>query len=242
MPPRAHRLIVLCSAMGTLTVSACGRMDVQPIQVALGCPLQPLRGADTMADEPADRLVDDFEDGDGWLAKEGNRDGNWVEGDDRTSPMVSWENSQRCAVRGTRAGHFSAAGLTSWGANLTGLFKKATVAMATPYDGTGYGGLSFWGAIGTGGPASLDVPVGVTIMETAWNGGGACEAMNNCMDFHRAMVTLTPDWRRIDVRFANLKQQGFGPPAAFQVTQMVGFILWPTNTFDVWLDDVRLEP
>jgi len=241
-PPRDHRLLLLCSAVGTFAAGACGRMDVQPIQVALGCPDQPLRGADAKADEPSDRLLDDFEDGDGWVVKVAGRDGLWVEGDDHTSPMISWENSQRCAVRGTHAGHFSAAGLMSWGANLTGTFKRATAALAVPYDGTGYAGMSFWAAIGTGGPASLDVPVGVTIMETAWNGGGACVAMNNCMDFHRTMVTLTPEWRRISIQFSTLKQQGFGPPAMFRVDQLVGFIVWPIDTFDIWVDDVRLEP
>jgi hypothetical protein len=216
---------------------------VQPIQVALGCPEQPLRGADAMASEPAERLLDDFEDGDALVAKVGGRDGAWVEGDDHSTTMVGWENSQQCAVRGSRAAHFHAGGLTGWGANFTGTFRKTTGTMATPYDGSAYGGISFFAAIGGGGPASLELPLGVTIMATAWNGGGACEAMNNCMDFHRTIVTLTPSWQRVEVRFSDLRQMGWGPPAQFQADQMVGFIVWPNETtFDVWIDDVRLEP
>jgi hypothetical protein len=229
-------------------LSACGSPVVQPIQVGAGCPQQPLRSANAEAAEPPDNLIDDFEDGDGVVARVGGRDGPWVEGDDQTATTVGWENSTRCAVRGTHAGHFFASNLTAWGANLTGVFKHVTTTgtpphmVATPYDANGYGGISFWGAIGSGGPPSLDVPLGVTTMDTAWN-GDVCTT--KCMDFHRATVTLTPAWRRVEIRFSDLKQMGWGDPlVAINVNQLVGFILWPSSPFDfdLWIDDIRFEP
>jgi hypothetical protein len=226
-------------------MSACGGANVHPIDVVAGCPEQPLRSQEPESGAAPDALLDDFEDGDTFVARLGGRDGSWVETDDHTSTDVGFENSTQCAARGLRAGHFWAGGLTQWDANLTGLLRRSTVTpmaiAATPYDGTGYGGVSFWGAIGSGGPATLEVPLGMTTMDTAWN-GNVCTT--KCMDYHRTSVTLTPEWRRYEIRFADLKQLGWGDPQVpLALNQLVGFILWPTTgTFDIWIDDVRLEP
>jgi hypothetical protein len=63
------------------------------------------------------------------------------------------------------------------------------------------------------------------------------------MDYYRTTVTLTPEWRHIAIRFSDLKQQGWGSPILdMRRDQMVGFIIWPLDSFDIWIDDVRFEP
>jgi hypothetical protein len=242
MSPRLARPAVLFAVAIALTLSACSGGVVQPIEVAAGCPEQPLRGAELVAGEPADRLIDDFEDGDIFLTRVAGRDGLWIENDDGTSQMqVGWQNATRCAARGSRAAHFSGSGFTAWGANLTAILRQSMGFTATGYDGMAYGGVSFFAAIGSDGPASLDVPVGITTLDTAWN-GGVCAPMK-CMDYHRTVMTLTPVWRRIAIRFTDLKQQGWGDPQiALNPLRLVGLIMWPDHPFDIWLDDVRFEP
>jgi len=46
------------------------------------------------------------------------------------------------------------------------------------------------------------------------------------------------------VRFDDLKQRGFGMPPVERVSsdQLVNFIFWPANPFDIWIDDFRFEP
>ena len=78
----------------------------------------------------------------------------------------------------------------------------------------------------------------VTTTDVAWN-SGKCSV---CMDYYRTTVEVSPEWRRYVVRFADLRQEGFGDPlTALRADQVVGFILWPEREFDVWIDDVRFE-
>jgi hypothetical protein len=63
------------------------------------------------------------------------------------------------------------------------------------------------------------------------------------MDFYRTVVTLSPAWQRIVVPFETLSQEGKGDPLTeLRVDELVGFIVWPTHQFDIWIDDVRFEP
>jgi hypothetical protein len=242
MSPRPRRLALLPAVASALLTSACSSDVVQPIQVGLHCPEQPIRGADARAGEPIDRLIDDFEAGGPMIAAVSGRDGLWVEGDDGTSQMVRWENSMECAVRGTHAAHFFGGGFSDWGANLTSVFRAQPANRAVPYNGTAYGGISFWAAVSRPGAQALDTPVGVTTLDNAWN-GGVC---TSCMDYYRTTVTLTPDWQRIEIRFSDLRQQGWGSPILdMRRDQLVGFIIWPPappGSFDLWIDDVRFEP
>jgi hypothetical protein len=142
-------------------------------------------------------------------------------------------------ARGKWSGHFaSSVGFTSWGANWTALFN-APDSNAVPYDARAFGGISFWAAFGNLAPGEFPVPVGVTTMDNAYD-GGICTV---CMDFYRTTVTMTRDWRRYSVRFANMAQAGTGNPIVpMRKDQMVGFILWPgPQAFDIWIDDVRFE-
>jgi hypothetical protein len=110
--------------------------------------------------------------------------------------------------------------------------------MAVPYDATPYGGISFWAAVSPNVPLPFSLPVGVTTMDVAWN-GGICAT---CMDYYGTTVSLGHAWRRFELRFADLAQSGSGDPlVALRRDELVGLIFWPTEDFDLWLDDVRFE-
>ncbi|HVY36765.1 MAG TPA: carbohydrate binding domain-containing protein [Polyangia bacterium] len=206
--------------------------SLDPIAVAPGCPDAPLRGPALDADEPADRLLSDFEDGTTQLAQVAARDGRWIRGRDLTSSSVTIEPSGACAGRGAWAGHFAASTPTSWGNNWTAEFRMSGAA----YDGRAYGGFSFWGAFGDGNGPSFGVPFGITTVDTIRPG-----CTSHCDDHYMAAVTLTREWRRYDVRFDDLTQ-GISPQVPMRRDQLIGLIIWPRQQCDIWIDDVRLEP
>jgi len=228
-------LVALVSAGG------CGG-SLDPITTITACPGQPLRGPTSDAtDEPAMLLIDDFETGKGDLPKNDGRDGKWVIGTDGSSGVLVHESSQLCVARGRWSGHFAAHGFTSWGNNWTAVFQAPTASNgAVPYDARAYGGISFWAGFGSDMIVDFAVPLGVTTMDNAWN-GGVCTT--TCQDYYGTTVPLTHEWRRYEIRFADLAQAGWGVPQVpiMKKDQMVGFIIWPLQQFDIWIDDVRFE-
>lgn len=232
----AARVLLVASS---LMEASCGA-SLEPIEAAAGCPEQPLRGPVAASeDAPAVRLIDDFETHDGHLPTVAGRTGFWRRGWDQTAPEPIAKAASDCVARGRWSGHFaSPVAFTSWGANWTALFN-APDSNAVPYDARAFGGISFWGAFGNQAPGEFPVPVGVLTMDNAYD-GGICTV---CMDFYRTTVTMTREWRRYSVRFANMAQAGTGNPILpMRKDQMVGFILWPgPQAFDIWIDDVRFE-
>ena len=72
--------------------------------------------------------------------------------------------------------------------------------------------------------SAFAVPLGITTMDNAWN-GGIC---STCMDFYATTVPLTRDWQRYVVRFDSMAQGGWGNPlVSVRRDQLVGFIVWP---------------
>jgi hypothetical protein len=228
----------LC-ALGWLLVFAACESSIAPIDVAAGCPDQPVRGPARFADEPPQRLIDDFEHEGGFIPKIDGRNGFWVLGDDETGGSAEAEGTEQCAARGQRSGHFVGGGFTSWGVNWTTLLRDSRGGTALPYDATRYGGVSFWAAAGVEAPVPFSLPVGVTTMDVAWN-GGICQ---RCMDYYRSEVVVERTWRRFELRFAELMQSGSGAPLVdLRSDELVGVIFWPESDFDFWIDDLRFEP
>ena len=122
--------------------------SLEPIVVGPDCPQKPFRGPELYADEPADRLLSDFESGTTELANVANRDGSWIHGRDLTSVSVTIGPSMECAARGQWAGQLAASTPTSWGNNWTAYFRAPGTSAPVPYDGSQYGGVSFWAAFG----------------------------------------------------------------------------------------------
>jgi hypothetical protein len=242
---RLNTQVLLLTA--TLALGACDS-TLAPISVAVGCPDRPVRGPEAQANAPANRLIDDFEDGDVNINPAEGRDGLWVAGNDHTASDTNmvFEISPSsavpdCSARGRHAAYFSWTDFRTWGANLTALFRpQATVA--NTWDGRGYGGVSFWAAVPAG-RAPLDLPVGLTTTDNAWNGGVCNENAGKCMDVYAMKVHLTSTWQRFELRFTQLIQSGTGDPlTTMKRDKLVGLVFWPRHPAEFWLDDVRFEP
>jgi hypothetical protein len=224
----------LIAALGFTACSA----SVEPIEVAASCPDQPIRGPSQFAAAPEQQLIDDFEHESQSLPRLGGRDGAWILGSDSTGAHLEANVSDKCAGRGQRAGHFVGNGFSNWAANWTAVLRSQPGGTAVAYDATPYGGISFWAAVSSDSPAPFSLPVGVTSMDVAWN-GGIC---TKCMDYYRSTVSVDRAWRRFELRFSDLAQTGMGEPqVALRLEKFVGVIFWPQADFDVWVDDVRFE-
>jgi hypothetical protein len=239
MPHRRAILVLVSAAAAASSAGACAPAPIDPIRVALGCPEAPLRGPDQFADEPADRLIDDFEGTAPQLPAVGGRNGAWIVGKDSSGGTLVAETSSTCAARGGHAGHFAGKGFTTWGSNWTAVFKNNNGGTAVPYDGHNYNSISFWAAYGAEAMPPYEVPLGLTTMDNAWNSGNC----STCMDYYASSVKLTSTWQRFDVQLSDMVQGGWGvPQVSMNREQLVGFIMWPTHQFDIWIDDVRFEP
>lgn len=243
-------------ATALLAGAGCGAV-VEPIEVAAGCPDQPLRGPSALDGGTTAQLIDDFETANEQLPRVGGRDGYWAYGTDPAGTVFPPLDpggtlfapvhgpSTICPARGRFSGRFAVSSFTGWGANWTASFMApASATEATPYDGRAFGGISFWAAFGGRNGPDFAVPVGVTTMDNAWN-GKVCTTY--CQDFYRTTVALTHAWRHYVIRFEDLAQQGWGVPQVptLRRDQLVGFIIWPPQTqskYDIWIDDIRFEP
>jgi len=224
--------------VAALLCPGCGP-TVEPIEVASGCPGQPVRGPMVYDSEPANLLIDSFESHSKLLIPVGGRDGAWVLGTDFTSVALVDEPSSKCAASGLWAGHFAARGFTSWGVNWTAVFRATTGSnVPVPFDGSAYSGISFWAAFGGENGPAFDIPVGISTMDTAYN-SSICSP---CNDHYMTKVRLSGNWQRFFVRFDQMAQSGSGnPQVALRKDQLVGFIIYPRQQFDIWIDDVRFE-
>jgi len=230
-----HRASSRVPLLAALLGAGCSP-SLEPIAVDPECPQQPLRGPALYANEPADRLLSDFESGTTELADVADRNGSWIHGRDLTSISVTIGPSMQCAARGQWAGQLAASTPTSWGNNWTAYFRSNGSSSPAAYDGRAYGGVSFWAAFGAENGPSFGVPFGIATMDTL-----RPSCTDHCDDHYMAHVTLTREWRRYELRFSDLAQE-IEPQTPMRLDQLVGFIIWTQQQCDVWIDDVRLEP
>lgn len=231
-------------ASGLLGLGACAP-SVRPIEVMPGCPEMPLRGPEEHALAPPDTVIDDFEDGDMKLASVAGRTGSWV-GVAVIGATVFGESSGRCVARGARSGHLtSTAAQASYSVSWNGVMIDP-FSEAHGWDAGAYSGFSFWIAAGPNALPPVETPIGVTTVDTV-AGGGVCSLPGGCGDYYAIRkpdrIPLTHTWTRWVIKFADLKQYGFGvPQVPLNKSKLVSLIIWPEAQFDIWLDDVRFEP
>jgi hypothetical protein len=233
------RLLALC-AVGLPAISGCDP-SLSLIEVASGCPDMPLRGPAEFAPASTDAVIDDFDDGDLWLKRVGNRTGSWVGFGTPTMGTVFGEASSRCVAHGTYSGHLTGTNLAAYGGNWNGVLIDP-FSLAIPFDASVYGGFSFWAATGDNAVPPAEMPIGVMTTDTS-GGGGVC---NPCGDYYRVRgkaIPLTHTWTRWEVKFSDMSQSGQGfPQLPLRTTQLVSIMIWPEKTYDIWIDDVRFEP
>ncbi len=181
-------------------------------------------------------LIDDFEDGDTRLPLLDKRAGNWMVYHDGSGKQEPRPGSIFAATRLPRPRGTSHFGLRSTG----GRFTKWGAAIAielTPrrcYDASAYAGVAFWAR----GRATLRVNVRMAQV-VGEEFGGTC--VSGCYDSHGAERTLTREWKRYEVLWADVAQQGFGTTVAFDPRWLYSLeFALPRGQppFDFWIDDL----
>jgi hypothetical protein len=194
------------------------------------------------ADDALDPMIDDMEDGDGFICESKGRHGHWYTFSDGSStdltPAVDFDPTLIPGGRGTSryAAHLVGSGFTDWGAgmgfnlNLTDLARKT-------YDVSSIDGIKFWlkstSALWIGFPTPQTTPP---------NLGGMCKDPDCGNSFGFEITAPVPEWVEYEIPFSALRQRAGGTATWDQRSLIaIDFELPPGATFDVWVDDIRFH-
>jgi hypothetical protein len=216
-------------------------------------------------------LIDDFEDGDGQLALQGGRNGQWTTFNDGTGietpapggpvlpEVVDTTANEWLHLTGSGfgpAGVLLPDGVFSYGA---GVFANFVVDPATgqgvPYNASAYSGVGFTfvAQFPANAPLILSFYVQTSATIPVAN-GGTC--LGNCFDGFGVSGPVPYDPNGFTftgvVPFAAMHQSGYGTPAVFDATTVMS-VNWlvsfadngqplSSNVFDLKIDDVAFAP
>jgi hypothetical protein len=203
-------------------------------------------------------VISDFETGKAEVIPTAGRDGSWFlysDGSGMQTPMKI-PNTPLVAEAGGACGsayafHTTGTGFNVWGAGVGTDFALKTAMVRTPYD------LSTYTGIALRAKAAATTPLRVSISDTNTSPEGmkcvdTTDATNaaRCGDYFGAEVTLTSEFQDFTIKFADMKQRGWGLPVptgferskAYTLRMQVKGSAQAPATFDLWLDDVRLVP
>jgi hypothetical protein len=184
-----------------------------------------------------------------WSARSTGNPANAMSPDPFSLADLPAPHETMSGVTSTRAAHLtcSLADLYGWcedGFNFA--------APEAPFDISAHTGIVFWGMS----------PLGGTVKVQIWNddtapAGGKCgqgdASADQCWDSFASYVTLTNTWQRFEVKFSDLRQDGWGHPVPSGIfdpatARGIAFeILGPTVatgpavTADFWIDDIYFE-
>ncbi len=191
-------------------------------------------------------LIDDFEDGDGFIILTKKRNGPWYAFDDGTGGAaavfkVAAETGGDALSGSTIGGHMTGSGFTGFGAGFGFDFvNQQTKKM--PYDVTAYKGVRFYAKVESGSQASIKVLLPTTYSDPM---GGKCDdsvATKKCNDHLFVQKTLTTAWAQYQFEFTDLLQQGFGLPqptldplSVYSLQFTAPTVVLPAN---IWIDNV----
>jgi Complex I intermediate-associated protein 30 (CIA30) len=177
-------------------------------------------------------LIDDFEDGDDALAPLEQRAGfwRWARETDApgTAPALLPVPRPDPTVRSRLALHVKGGNLQDWGAAVQVSFRPPC------YDVSSYGGI----ALSARGPGRVYVSLREVGVIPRFE-GGTCE--QDCYNPHVAKLELTGEWRRHELRWADLRQRGIDkPPLDLTRLHSIAFLIRAEDTpYDAWFDDLR---
>jgi hypothetical protein len=184
-----------------------------------------------------DNMIDNLEDGDGAIIPNGGRQGYWYIFNDATvdgmqTPAMDMVVPEAGGGAGTNlAMHTTGSGFTTWGAGL-GVDLNSMDGVKMTWDASAFTGIVVH-ARGNGQiRASVQIEATVPVEE-----GGTC--MLNC-DPHGKVLLLTDEWQQFTLQFDQLNQEGWGTPAAWDASTIVGvqFKVGMNVEFDFWVDEM----
>ena len=197
----------------------------------------------------APNVLDDFEDGDRFVALVSGRNGPWYLIKDATAAgtvdplaIVPFGTTDaRAGSTSLRGLHLTAKGFTDWGVGVGADMVNQGGAKAV-YDVSAYSGVHFYAKIATGTSALLKV-----LIPTLYSDADGLQCVGaQCGDHFYCKVTgLKTTWAEFSCTFASLVQVGFGlkqtkfdPKSVYSVQ----FAIPAVNPVDLWLDDVTFIP
>jgi hypothetical protein len=202
-------------------------------------------GGKTAVAEGKEPLVDDVEDGDIFIRLVDHRVGRWwVFGDQycAISPTFPHADSPGGRNESRFAMHLGAHDCGPYGFGLG--FALNDVTGRCGYDASVYDGVYFWGRSGKD-AVTARFKVGTRQTQPREYGGdGTCddEVPPKCWDQPSAAIELGSDWKQYALRWADLKQSGWGKEVAFDPKQLTSLVL-STSTIpaafrEIWIDQV----
>ena len=193
-------------------------------------------------------MIDDMELGLSGIGKACGRLGFWYTYNDGTTGATQTPSAGTSFLpetipggRGTstKAAHTSGSGFTTWGAGMAfDLNNAGGTATKGTYSAAGFSGITFYAK------ASASLPLRVNVSTSSTDPvGGICSGAK-CNDHFGSSITLSTAWTAYTLTFKDIKQQGWGTPATFDATKLVGlqFQVDKGTTFDFWVDDVAFVP
>lgn len=184
-------------------------------------------------------LIDDFEDGDGQVAKREGRGGYWWRSNDPDGSKFDNDDGkpqeEGCAGSSLCLHHFGSTSSKSgaWGVNF-----GANVGLEGTVDVSNYVGISFRAKSRAGVGHKVRFKIGD--INTHPN-LGVCKS---CWNHWGKDIQLTNDWREYRVLFAGVQQApGWGDPRPASLDAKhfysIDFSVDPGQTFDIWVDDLQ---
>jgi hypothetical protein len=211
---------------------------------------------------PADitAVLADFETGVADVLPQNNRDGSWFLYNDKspggTQTPVKVMNMPLVAEPGGACGsayafHTTGTGFTVWGAGIGMDFVKKVDMLNVAHDISAYSGIALRAKAAATTPLRVSIsdantsPEGMLCVDTP-----DATNMARCGDYFGAEVVLGPEYQDFTIKFADMKQRGWGLPVmsgfdaknAYTVRMQVKGSAQAPAMFDLWVDDVRLVP
>ena len=255
---RTHSFIPAFAVAGLLTlvfVGCDGPAETTPAKdggTDTGVATDSTPPGDTAVDTtpPAnEESIDDMEGGTGSISSTKGRAGAWYTYNDGTAgatqtPGVPFNPEKLATPRGTSkyAAHSVAKGFTTWGAgfgfNLNDKGDGDGGSTKTLYDASAYTGITFWAKVSATSATKMRVNISTKSTDPT---GGVCTPVDKCSDHYGGDVTLTPDWVKYTIMFADMSQQGWGTAAKTFETNMTYAVQMKFDKgqdFDVYVDDI----
>lgn len=180
----------------------------------------------------ADLLIDDLDDGDGAVKAIGSRKGYWYTFNDGTPAAVQVPTSSATVPFKPTAGGYPATSMfaattsgpafTTWGAGIGFHFNEAGSNLCA-YNASVYSGIKFWAKTTAPLKAMVQIPATTAQASLTATDAPACFG-TMCNDHFYLAVPVTAAWTEFTIDFAaaTFKQEGWGTPATFDKSKLIG--------------------